>query len=178
MTYFSDLYNNKIVPDLVKSFSIKNRHLIPKIKKITISMGLGADGSDKKLLEGAHNELMLITGRKPVTTKAKKSISGFKLREGQNVGLYVTLRGKIMYEFLERLVYLALPRIHDFKSFSSRSFDDKFNFSFGIPDHLVFSELSYDKIVKNRGLNVAINISSSSIDEAKALLVGFNLPIK
>ena len=133
---------------------------------------------DKKLFAAAMNELSLITGRKPAYSVAKNSISNFKIREGQKIGLFVTLRGEIMYEFLERLVYLVLPRVHNFRGFSSKSFDNCFNFSFGIKDCLVFNELSYDKVAKSRGLNVSFDIRAFSKVEAIELLRGFKLPIR
>ena len=179
MTYFKDLYENKISKDLVKKYKIRNPHSVPRIEKVVISVGLGSDGSDKKVFEGTLNELARITGRKPCFRKSKRAIAGFNLKENQIVGMFVTLRGKIMYEFLERLVFLALPRIHDFKGFSCNSFDKQNNFAFGIKDHLVFNELSYDTIVKNRGLNIMLTIkNASSKDEAVDLLSGFCFPIK
>lgn len=174
---FSDLYKESVVPSLKKKYNISNAHLVPKIKQVVISMRFN-DKDTKNDVSAALSELALISGRKPAYSKAKKSISSFKLREGQMVGAYVTLRGKVMYEFLERLVYLVLPRVHDFKGFKASSLDDQFNFSFGIKDHLVFNELSYDKIAKQRGLNVAINISASSKEESVDLLRGFFIPIK
>lgn len=175
LSFFENKYKN----EFIKTLNVKNPHLVPKLNKIVISMGLGEDGSDKKLFQAAMNELSLISGRKPAFTKAKKSISSFKLREGQIVGIFVTLRGKIMYEFLERLVFLALPRIHDFKGFSAKSFDSNCNFSIGIKDHLVFSELSYDKIAKQRGLNISFDIYANTKNEALELLTNcFHLPIK
>ena len=177
MSHSLELYKNKILSSF-KNDGIENVHMIPKITKINISMGLGSDGSDKKLLDGAITELMLITGRKPVVTKSKISIAAFKLRENQNIGAYVTLRGKIMYEFLDRLIYISLPKVHDFKGFKFSSIDDCFNFSCGIKDHLVFPELSYDKIIKQRGLNIAMTVKSSSKEDTYKLLKLFNFPIK
>jgi large subunit ribosomal protein L5 len=178
MTYFSKIYKEKLVPDLMQKHSIENIHRVPKIEKITVSMGLGADGSDKRLLEAAMNELAAITTRKPAYAKAKKSIASFKLRAGQIIGIYVTLRGAAMYEFIERLVYLTLPRVHDFRGFRKSAIDSSNNFSFGIKDHLVFTELSYDKIAKNRGLNVAITIKSHDKSHTLDLLKGLHFPIK
>ena len=179
MTYFKDLYKTKISQDLRKKYDIKNPHCVPKISKIIISAGLGKDGGDKKIFEGTMNELALITGRKPCYRKSKRAIASFNLKENQIVGAHVTLRGDVMYEFLERLVYLSLPRVHDFKGFSKKSFDKHNNFAFGIKDHLIFNELSYDTIVKNRGLNIMFTIENAKTkDQAYDLLCGFEFPIK
>ena len=179
MTYFKDLYKTKISQDLRKKYDIKNPHCVPKISKIVISAGLGKDGGDKKIFEGTMNELALITGRKPCYRKSKRAIASFNLKENQIVGAHVTLRGDVMYEFLERLVYLSLPRVHDFKGFSKKSFDKHNNFAFGIKDHLIFNELSYDTIVKNRGLNIMFTIENAKTkDQAYDLLCGFEFPIK
>lgn len=179
MTYFEELYKNKISKDLVNKYGIKNPHMIPEITKIVVSAGLGKDAGDKKVFEGVSNEIARITGRKPCFRKSKRAIAGFNLKENQIIGLFVTLRGKIMYEFLERLVFLTLPRVHDFKGFSSKSFDKHNNFAFGIKDHLVFNELTYDTIVKNRGLNIMLTIKNADFkDKAIDLLNGFSFPIK
>ena len=179
MGYFKDLYKTKISQDLRKKYDIKNPHCVPKISKIVISAGLGKDGGDKKIFEGTMNELALITGRKPCYRKSKRAIASFNLKENQIVGVHVTLRGDVMYEFLERLVYLSLPRVHDFKGFSRKSFDKHNNFAFGIKDHLIFNELSYDTIVKNRGLNIMFTIENAKTkDQAYDLLCGFEFPIK
>ena len=177
--YFEDLYKNKISGDLVKEFKIANVHQIPYIEKVIVSAGIGKDGNDKNNFEGVCNEIARITGQKPCYRKSKVAIAGFNLKENQYVGVFATLRGKKMYEFLERLVYISLPRIHDFTGFTKKSFDKGNNFSFGIKDHLIFSELSYDTIVKNRGLNIILTIKNSdSIDKSVFLLKGFNFPIK
>ena len=177
--YFENLYKTKIKDDLSKKFSIKNPHCIPVVEKIVVTAGLGKEGGDKKAFEGAMNELALITGQKPYSRKSKRAIAGFNLKENQIVGAHVTLRGKKMYEFLERLVFLSLPRIHDFKGFTKKSFDAQNNFSFGIKDHLIFNELSYDTIVKNRGLNIVLTIKNADTQEkAVNLLLGFKFPIK
>ena len=179
MSFFKDLYFNEVFASLKKKYKIDNPHCVPFIEKIIVSAGLGKDGDDKKNLEGVSKEIAMITGRKPCYRKSKKAIAGFSLKEGQNVGLFVTLRGEPMYQFLERLVYLALPRVHDFKGFSRKSFDAKNNFAFGIKDHLIFNELSYDTIVKNRGLNIILNIRcADTVDKAVDLLKCFNFPIK
>ena len=176
---FEKLYKDNISKSLMADFNIKNPHCVPKISKIVVSAGLGKDGGDKKVFEGTCDEIARITGRKPCFRKSKKAIAGFSLKENQIVGAFVTLRGKIMYEFLERLIFLALPRVHDFKGFSRRSFDKHNNFAFGVKDHLIFNELSYDTIVKNRGLNIMLTIKNAkSQDEAVKLLSGFSFPIK
>ena len=179
MTYFEELYKNKISKDLTVKYKIANPHCVPVISKIIVSAGLGSEGGDKKVFDGVSNELARITGRKPCFRKSKKAIAAFKLKEKQIVGLHVTLRGKMMYEFLERLVFLALPRVHDFRGFSRDAFDKYNNFAFGIKDHLIFCELSYDTIVKNRGLNIMFTIKNAdSKDKAYDLLRGFSFPIK
>ncbi len=178
-SYFESLYKDKISKDLISKYNIKNPHCVPKIDKIVVSAGLGKDGDDKKVFEGTCSEIARITGRKPCFRKSKKAIAGFNLKENQIVAVFVTLRGKIMYEFLERLVFLALPRVHDFKGFSKNAFDKQNNFAFGIKDHLIFNELSYDTIVKNRGLNIMFTIKNAdSIDKAVDLLNGFSFPVK
>ncbi len=179
MSFFKDLYFNEAVPFLKQKYGISNPHCVPFVEKIVVSAGLGKDGDDKRNLEGVSREIAMITGRRPCYRKSKKAIAGFSLKEGQNVGLFVTLRGDAMYQFLERLIYFALPRVHDFKGFSRKSFDAKNNFAFGIKDHLVFSELSYDTIVKNRGLNIIFNIRcADSVEKAVDLLKCFSFPIK
>ena len=164
--------------DFLNKYLSLNSHTLPKIEKIVVSFGLGLDGSDKKLFDSAMKEMMAITGSKPAFSRARKSISNFKLREGQVIGSYVTLRKKKMYEFIDRLVYLALPRVHDFRGFKVSSFDKNNNFSFGIPDHLIFSELSYDTVAKSRGLNVSFHISARNRDEASDMLNSLMIPVK
>ena len=159
-SFLENMYKSQIVKSMNDSYGIKNAHLTPKINKIVVSMRLGKDLGDKKALEAAMNELALITGQKPTYSKAKKSIAGFKLRQGQVIGAYVTLRKRKMYEFLERLVYVALPRVRDFKGYKSSSFDSEFNLSIGIKEHLVFKELSYDKIHKTRGLDISFDLAN------------------
>ena len=177
--YFEDLYKSKIAKDLVEKYRIKNPHRVPKISKVVVVAGLGKDGNDKKIFEGTCDEIARITGRKPCYRKAKRSIAGFNLKENQIVSVFVTLRGKAMYEFLERLVFLALPRVHDFKGFSRKCMDKNNNFAFGVKDHLIFNELSYDSIVKNRGLNIMFTIENSvSQDQTCDLLQGFSFPIR
>lgn len=178
-SYFEDLYKNKIAKELSEKYQIKNRHCIPVIEKVIVSTGIGSGANDSKMFEGASSEIARITGHKPCYRLSRRAIAGFNLKEKQIVGLFVTLRGRMMYEFLERLVFLALPRVHDFKGFSSKSFDKKYNFAFGIKDHLIFNELSYDSIVKERGLNIMFTIKNAkSSEEAIDLLRGFSFPIK
>ena len=177
--YFEDLYKGKISKDLVSKYGIKNPHCVPKISKIVVSAGFGKDSGDKKVFEGTCDELARITGHKPCYRKSKRAIAGFNLKENQTIAAFVTLRGKMMYEFLERLIFLSLPRIHDFRGFSRKSFDKKNNFAFGVKDHLIFNELSYDTIVKNRGLNIMFTIENADTqDKAVDLLNGFSFPIK
>jgi len=177
--YFDELYKNEISKFLISKYGIKNPHCVPQITKITVSVGLGTDGGDKRIFEGTCNELARITGRKPCYRKSRKAIAGFNLKENQIIALFVTLRGKIMYEFLERLVFLTLPRVHDFRGFSRKSFDKSNNLAFGIKDHLVFNELSYDSIIRSRGLNIMFTISNgNSQDMVVDLLNGFSFPIK
>ena len=179
LSFLQNEYSTKIVPSMQTKYNIKNSHLFPAIDKVVVGMRLGKDATDKKAIEHAMDELMLITGQKPTYSKAKKSIAGFKLREGQVIGAYVTLRKKKMYQFLERLIYVALPRIRDFKGYKSSSFDGNFNLSFGIKEHLVFRELSYDKIYKTRGLDISFNLKNlTSCDMAVDFLKLFNFPIK
>jgi len=171
-------YFEKIIPFIKNKYQIENIHLVPKIEKIVLGMRLGKESNDKKAIESAMEELMLISGQKPNYSKAKKSISGFKLREGQVIGVYVTLRKRKMYEFLERLIYISLPRVRDFKGYKSTSFDTKFNLSIGIKEHLVFRELSYDKI-KTRGLDISFSLKNlTSSEMAVDFLKLFNFPIK
>ncbi len=179
MTYFEELYKNKISKDLVSKYKIDNPHCIPYLSKIVVCAGLGSEGGDKKVFDGVSSEIARITGRKPCYRKSKKAIAAFKLKEKQTIALHVTLRRKVMYEFLERLVFLALPRVHDFKGFSRDAFDKRNNFAFGVKDHLIFCELSYDTIVRNRGLNIMFTIKNAdSKDKACDLLRGFSFPIK
>ena len=173
---YKELYIDEIKKHLLNEFKYKNIHQIPQITKIVLSMGVGEAVADSKVINHAVNDLTLISGQKPIITKAKKSIAAFKLREGMLIGCKVTLRKKYLYDFLERLVYVALPRTKEFKGFSTKSFDGKGNFSFGLKEQIVFPEINYDKIDVLRGLNVTIVTSAKTDNEAKALLAGFNLP--
>ena len=176
-SHFKELYNNTIKSDLQNQFNYSNPMEVPKLEKICINMGLGRDAvANSKVIENAVNELSLITGQKPVITRAKKSIATFKLRKDMAIGCKVTLRGKRMYEFLERLVYIALPRVRDFRGLTNKSFSGPGNYSFGLKEQIVFPEINYDKIDKIRGMDVTIVTTSSSNDETRELLKGFNMP--
>ena len=178
MTNFEKLYNEVIKKSLVEKFGYQNKHEIPKLTKIVLNMGVGDAVTDKKKLNNAAEELALIAGQKPVLTHARKSIATFKLREGMPIGCKVTLRSDRMYEFLERLINMALPRVRDFHGISGKNFDGKGNFAFGIKEQIIFPEINYDKVENVRGLDVVICTTAKTDEEAKALLTGFNLPCK
>jgi len=171
-------YREKVVPDLMQKFGYKSVMQVPRIRKITVNMGVGEALADKKILDNAVGDLIKITGQKPVVTKARKSIAAFKVRAGFPIGCMVTLRGARMYEFLDRLVNLAIPRIRDFRGVSSRAFDGRGNYSMGIKEQIIFPEIEYDKIDALRGLNVSITTTAKSDDEARALLSAFRFPFK
>ncbi|MDR0774331.1 MAG: 50S ribosomal protein L5 [Rickettsia sp.] len=173
---FKDLYTKEIMPNLQKEFAYKNKHQMPKVVKIVVNMGVGETVADSKVINNAVNDLTLISGQKPLVTEARKSIATFKLREGMKVGCKVTLRKDRMYDFLERLVIVALPRIKEFRGFSSKSFDGRGNFTFGIKEQIVFPEINYDKIDVIRGMDITIVTSAMNNEEGKLLLSGFNLP--
>ncbi|MBR5646179.1 MAG: 50S ribosomal protein L5 [Treponema sp.] len=172
------VYKDEIAPALMKEFSYKSCMQIPAIKKIVVSMGVGEALTNKKLLDAAVTDLTTITGQKAVKTKAKKSIANFKLREGNEVGAMVTLRGDIMYEFLDRLINVAFPRVKDFRGIKPTGFDGHGNFSLGITEQLIFPEIDFDKVVKIAGMNITIVTSADSDAEAKALLTKFNMPFR
>jgi large subunit ribosomal protein L5 len=174
----SQFYREKVVPDLVKKFGYKTSMQAPRITKITVNMGVGETVGDKKILDNAVGDMTRITGQKPVVTKARKSIANFKLRAGFPIGCMVTLRGARMYEFLDRLVNIAIPRIRDFRGISSRAFDGRGNYSLGVREQIIFPEIEYDKIDAIRGLNIAITTTARTDDEAKALLSAFRFPFK
>jgi large subunit ribosomal protein L5 len=167
---------NEVKTQLESTYNYANKHQIPVIKKIVVNMGVGAGVADSKVIANAVNDLTLIAGQKPIVISAKKSIAAYKLREGMKIGCKVTLRKDRMYDFLERLVYVALPRVKEFKGFNKKSFDGMGNFTFGIKEQIVFPEIDYDKIDKIRGMDITIVTSAKSDDEAKALLSSFNLP--
>ena len=170
-------YEKEIISKLMSKLSLKNKHEVPKFKKIVLNMGLGEDASDGKKLKACVEDMSLITGQKPVITKFKKSISNFKTRKGSNAGIKVTLRSFKMYEFLDRLVNIALPRIKDFRGLSEKGIDKSNNYSFGIKEHIIFPEVNFDKVDKIRGLDITIVTSGRSKMETLELLKEFNFPI-
>lgn len=169
-------YNNNIVPALVKKFNYQNPMEVPKLDKIVINMGVGEAKENPKALEGAVNDLTIISGQKPIITKAKKSIANFKLREGMSIGCKVTLRGDKMYDFADRLISLALPRVRDFRGVSADSFDGRGNYALGIKEQLIFPEISYDKIDKVRGMDIVFVTTAKTDEEAKELLAQMGMP--
>lgn len=171
-------YNEELKAKLQEELSIKNVMEIPRITKITLNMGVGAAATDKKLLDGAVADMQLIAGQKPVVTLARKSIAGFKIRDGWPIGCKVTLRGDQMYEFLDRLISIAIPRIRDFRGFSSKSFDGRGNYSMGLKEQIVFPEIDFDKIDRIRGLDITITTTARSDDEGRALMRAFGFPFK
>lgn len=171
-------YDERMVPELMKSLNLNNRHQVPRMKKVTINMGLGEAGREKSIIESALKDMELIAGQKPVVTKARKSIAGFNIREGWPIGCKVTLRRSQMYNFLERLIWVAIPRIPDFRGFSRKSFDGRGNYTLGIREQIVFPEIDYDKIDKIRGLNITITTSAKTDEEAISLLEQFRFPLK
>ena len=176
MARLQEHYEKVVRQTLVEEFKYSNEMQIPKLEKIVVNMGLGESGRETKKVEGAVADLMAITGQKPVVTLAKKSIANFKLREGTTVGCKVTLRRGRMYEFLDRLVTIALPRVRDFHGISNNSFDGKGNYSLGLKEQIVFPEIDYDTVDEVRGLDVAIVTTAQTNEEGKALLMGFNMP--
>ncbi|MFL2661136.1 MAG: 50S ribosomal protein L5 [Alphaproteobacteria bacterium] len=178
MARLAEKYNTQIKDHLKNKLGLKNIFEVPKIEKITVNIGVGEAVSDSKIINKAIEDLTLITGQKPVVTKAKKSIAGFKLRQGLSIGCKVTLRKKRMYEFLDRLVFIALPRVRDFKGLSKKSFDGSGNYSIGIKEQIIFPEINYDKIDKVRGMDITIVTSTSNEEHSYELLKSFNLPFK
>ena len=178
MSRLKDLYNNEIVDAIVKKFEYKNVMEVPKIDKIVVNMGIGEAKENAKILDVAVKELEIIVGQKVVLTKAKNSIANFKLREGMPIGCKVTLRGEKMYEFLDRLVNLALPRVRDFRGVSADSFDGRGNYALGIKEQIIFPEIEYDKIDKVRGMDVIMVTTAKTDEEARELLRFFNMPFK
>ena len=171
-------YEKEIVKNLMNKLSLKNIHEVPKIEKIILNMGLGEDAGDGKKLKACVDDMSLIAGQKPIITKFKKSISNFKTRKGSNAGVKVTLRSIKMYEFIDRLVNIALPRIKDFRGLSSKGIDDSNNYSFGIKEHIIFPEVNFDKVDKIRGLDITIVIKSNSKEHSLELLKKFNFPFR
>jgi large subunit ribosomal protein L5 len=178
MAKFKEVYQKKIIKQLMKQFGYKNVMQVPKITKITLNMGVGEAVSDKKILEKAMLDMEKIAGQKPVKTLAKKSIAGFKIREGWPIGCKVVLRQERMYDFLQRLISIAIPRIRDFRGFEIKSFDGRGNYSLGISEQIIFPEIDYDKIDVIRGLDITITTSAKSNEEAAALLREFGFPLK
>jgi len=178
MARLKTYYEKEVIPALIKVFQYKNRMEVPKIEKIVVNMGLGEAIQNIKILDGAVQELALITGQKPVITKARKSIATFKLRQGMSIGCCVTLRSDRMYEFFDRLVNVNLPRVRDFRGISPKSFDGRGNFAMGLKEQIIFPEIDYDKIDALRGLDITITTSAKTNKEAFALLQAFNFPFK
>lgn len=178
MARLKEKYKNEIAPALAKEFDIKNPMAIPKIEKVVINMGLGEASSNSKLLDVAADELKAITGQKPVVTKAKKSIAAFKLRQGMSIGTMVTLRGDRMFEFLDRLISVALPRVRDFRGISGKAFDGRGNYTLGVREQLIFPEIDFNKVDKTRGMNISIVTTARNDDEARSLLKGLGMPFR
>jgi large subunit ribosomal protein L5 len=171
-------YREKVVPDLMAKFGYKSVMQVPRLQKITLNMGVSEAVADKKVMEHAVGDLTKISGQKPVVTKSKKAIAGFKIRENVPIGCMVTLRGVRMYEFLDRFVTIALPRVRDFRGISGRAFDGRGNYNVGVKEQIIFPEIDYDKIDTLRGLNISITTSAKTDDECKALLTAFRFPFK
>ncbi len=178
MSNFKEKYNNEIVPNLMKEYNYTTIMQVPKLEKIIINIGVGDGSKDEKFITAAVKDLEKISGQKPIVTKARKSIAGFKIREGQPVGVKVTLRGENMYYFFEKLVKIGLPRVRDFRGISAHSFDGKGNYTLGIKEQLIFPEIEYDDVVKVRGMDVVFVTTAKSNEEAKSLLKGFGMPFK
>lgn len=178
MARLKTFYTTEVVPNLVKMFNYKSVMQVPRIEKITLNMGVGEAVADKKVMEFALADMTKISGQKPIITKARKSIAAFKIRTGYPVGCKVTLRQNMMYEFFDRLVNVAIPRIRDFRGLSAKSFDKNGNYNFGITEQIIFPEIDYDKIDALRGMNITITTTAKTSEEAKALLKAFRFPIK
>jgi large subunit ribosomal protein L5 len=178
MARLQQLYRDKMVAELQKSLGLENPMEVPKITRITINMGVGEAVADKKAMDGAVSDLTALTGQKPLVTKSRKAIASFKLRAGVPVGAKVTLRGARMYEFLDRLINVAMPRIRDFRGVSARSFDGRGNYSFGVKEQIIFPEIAYDKIDAIRGMDIVITTTARNDREGRALLEAFNFPFR
>ena len=178
MATLQEHYKNNVIKELTKQFGYQSSMQVPKITKITLNMGLGEAVADKKIIENAVNDISKIAGQKPVVTKARKSVANFKVREGWPIGCKVTLRRERMYEFLERLISIAIPRIRDFRGLNAKSFDGRGNYSMGIKEQIIFPEIDFDKIDTLRGMDITITTSARTNEEARALLTLFKLPIK
>lgn len=171
-------YKEKIVPSLSEKYNYKSVMAVPKLDKIVVNMGVGDATSNSKLIDAACDDLMTITGQKPIITRAKKAIAGFKVREGQAIGCKVTLRGDNMYNFLDKLISITLPRVRDFRGISPKSFDGRGNYTLGLTEQLIFSEIDYDKVVKVRGMDIVFVTTAKTNEEALDLLKGFGMPFK
>jgi large subunit ribosomal protein L5 len=178
MSRLKEFYRETILPELVKQFSYESVMEVPRITKITLNMGVGEAVGDKKVLDHAVGDMTSIAGQKPVVTKARKAIAGFKIREGYPIGCMVTLRGSRMYEFLDRLVSVALPRVRDFRGVSAKGFDGRGNYNVGIKEQIIYPEVEYDKIDALRGMNISITTTAKTDEEAKALLAAFKFPFR
>ncbi len=178
MARLQEFYKETVAPELLKKFSYKSVMEVPRITKITLNIGVGEAVGDKKVLDYAVGDLQKIAGQKPVTTKAKKSIAGFKIRDGYPIGCMGTLRGPRMYEFLDRLVTIAMPRIRDFRGIAGKGFDGRGNYNLGVKEQIIFPEIEYDKIDALRGMNISITTTAKTDDEARALLAAFKFPFK
>ncbi len=178
MARLREIYRKEVVPALIKQFGYKSTMEVPRIEKIVLNMGVGEAIGDKKLLDNAAGDMQKVSGQKPVITKAKKAIAGFKIREGYPIGCMVTLRQARMYEFLDRLISIALPRVRDFRGVSGRSFDGRGNFNMGVKEQIIFPEIEYDKVDAVRGMNITITTTAKTDAEAKALLAAFRFPFK
>lgn len=178
MARLLDIYKKEIVPALTQRFGYKSPMEVPRITKITLNMGVGEAVADKKVLEHAVGDMEKIAGQKPVVTKARKSIAGFKIRDGYPIGCMVTLRGPRMYEFLDRLVTIALPRVRDFRGIAGKGFDGRGNYNMGVKEQIIFPEIEYDKVDALRGMNISITTTAKTDEECKALLAAFKFPFK
>ena len=178
MARLKEKYRNEIAPALAKEFDIKNPMAVPKITKVIVNMGLGEASANAKILDVAADELKAITGQKPVITTAKKSIAAFKLRQGMAIGTMVTLRGDRMYEFLDRLISVALPRVRDFRGISGKAFDGRGNYTLGIREQLIFPEIDFNKVDKTRGMNISIVTTAQNDDQARSLLKALGMPFR
>jgi len=178
MARLQQFYREKVVPDLAAKFGYKSTMQVPRLTKITLNMGVSEAVADKKVMDHAVSDLTKIAGQKPVVTKSRKPIAGFKIREGLAIGCMVTLRGVQMYEFLDRFVTIALPRVRDFRGISGRSFDGRGNYNVGVKEQIIFPEIEYDKIDAIRGMNISFTTTAQSDDECKALLAAFRFPFK
>ncbi len=176
MSRLKDIYQNEIVDAMIKKFGYKNIMEVPKLEKVVVNMGVGEAKDNAKLLESAMHDMEIITGQKPVATKAKNSIANFKIREGMAIGCKVTLRGEKMYEFVDRLINLALPRVRDFRGVNPNAFDGRGNYALGIKEQLIFPEIEYDKVDKVRGMDVIFVTTAKTDEEARELLTQFNMP--